>query len=160
MRKAGKDAAFVGDENRGVEASENIKEGDFVLTVPETLIISVNRAADTQLAKEMTTYQIRDAIVGDSVRAIQSSVLAGHLLQSKREKAEDWRHYYDCLPAKCDHFPEMMPEEDLKWLDGSLTQTKYKDQKSLLQGHHKVFTELCPSFDFTFEEYAWAMKII
>lgn len=30
----------------------------------------------------------------------------------------------------------------------------------MLEGHHKVFTELCPEFTFTFEEYAWAMKTV
>ena len=47
MEKAAKDAAFVGDESRGVQASDMIKEGEFVMTVPETLIISIHRAADS-----------------------------------------------------------------------------------------------------------------
>jgi hypothetical protein len=54
----------------------------------------------------------------------------------------------------------MFSDEDMKWLDGSTTQTDFLRHKGMLEGHHKVFTELCPEFTFTFEEYAWAMKTV
>jgi|TARA_B110000305_G_C19410318_1_gene625070 hypothetical protein len=57
-------------------------------------------------------------------------------------------------------FPEMMPEADLKWLEGSLSLAKYNRSKDLLKGHHAIFTEMCPDFTFTFEEFGWALKTL
>lgn len=89
------------------------------MKIPEKLVIGVNRAAETKLAKEMTTHKVREAIVGESVTVLQSSVIAGYLLQIKKDKEAAWVHYLDSLPKKVDHFPELFSEADLKWLDGS-----------------------------------------
>ena len=106
----------------------------------------------------MTTPKIREAIVGDMVKVIQTSVLAAYLLQMKKTNAPTFTHYIHTLPATVDHFPEMFSEDDLKWLEGSCALPKYNDHKSKLIGHHKIFTEMCSEFTFTFEEYVWAMK--
>ena len=88
----------MGDGNRGVETTADVSAGEFVMMVPGQLVIGVNRAAETKLAKEMTTHKIREAIVGESISVIQSSVIAGFLLQMKKEKEPAWVHYLDSLP--------------------------------------------------------------
>ena len=117
---------FVGDGNRGVKAIDSIKEGEFPMVIPiDKVVLDITRAANTKLAQEMTTLKVRQAILGDNIKVIQSSVLAGFLLHCKKNKVEEWRHYIDTLPESAGHFPEMFSEEDLKWLEGSPALVKF-----------------------------------
>lgn len=96
------------------------------------------------------------------VTVIQMSVLAAYILNCKKNKdlAPQWAQYLAILPKSADMFPEMMPEEDLKWLEGSMSLAKYNRSKDMFKGHHAIYTEMCPDFTFTFEEYVWAFKTV
>jgi hypothetical protein len=98
MNKAVADCAFVGDANRGLQALEDIKPGEFLMQVPLRIIININTMAKTKLAQEMTTLKIREAILGDNVKDIQMSVIAAFLLHCKKNRVQEWAPYMDYLP--------------------------------------------------------------
>ena len=99
---------------RGIFAKENIKEGETVLYLPLSQMITMEMAAHSPLGKLM-----HEKGLIPKLKQSKTTYLATYLLQERNNKDSPYAEYFDTLPKSFGEFPVFFSEDEKAWLKGS-----------------------------------------
>ncbi len=139
----------------GLEAAEDLKQGEVVLRVPRRAMMSVDTARDSEIGRLIE----RDPML----QAMGNVSLALHLLLEKTSPASFWEPYINSLPQS---YTTVLyfSSDDLAELRGSpaledaLKQYKYVARQYAY--FYRKFEGTMLKDYFTFDEYRWAVSTV
>jgi len=155
LRKFGSDVYLVdiqkGKEGEGriVSVSENVKDGQRILFVPVSVMMTSASAQSSSIGK-----RIRDS--GCTVKS-SHTWLAAHLMEEKRKQKQSRFFQYTCsLPKRFDNMPINFTTEQKHLLKGSSSLEQVKAMSNELRQEYSTLVEHVKGFDYSFEVFVWA----
>lgn len=136
---------------RGVYANETIVDGELVMHIPKSAMITL------QVAKESATGKL---IATHGANVSDYGYMAAFLLEIRREGGF-WQPYADVMPESFPEHPLFFSPTELEYLKGSYTLPMIQEQQNWLAYEYKqVLTCLAKGHAFTAQEFAWARCIV
>lgn len=105
---------YYSEDYRGVHAARNIAEGETILYVPKTQIITLEMAYNSPIGAQMYAKDLRRKLISP-----KHSFLSCYLMQDRRKEKRLFKEFDDILPKEYTNFPIFFKPEELKWLEGS-----------------------------------------
>jgi histone-lysine N-methyltransferase SETD3 len=142
-----------GREECDVAARTAIGEGDAVLTVPRSLVLTT---------KDARTSAIGEAILRSGmVPRSRHTMLAAWLLQEKHAKRSFWYPYLASLPASFPNVPLFFGREDLELLEGTLALQLAYERRAMLVDEYRELRVRVPAFArFPLHDFVWASTVV
>lgn len=132
---------------RGVYAHEPVVEGELVIHIPRSAIITLDVAKQSATGKLITAHGANVSDYG---------YMAAFLLEVKREGGF-WQPYLDVMPSGFSEHPLFFSTEELDYLQGSYTLPMVKEQQNWLTYEYKQVIDCLPKGQhFSAAEFAWA----
>lgn len=137
---------YYGNVGVGVQAIENIRDGEVILSIPEENLISLESAIFNDFKARSNEKKIQ----WDGPK---HTAFAAFLLEN-RSKKSIWSPYFDMLPAKMHTNPLFFSEKELTELKGTDFLSKIEKQKQLFKRDYLKLTSNMPEFsNYSFEDF-------
>ena len=135
--------------NNEMRASEDIKEGDLLAFIPETMLLTVAHAKENSPNVQI----LREKDLLDKMESPGPIVpLALYFLEERRNPDSKWLHYFETLPKEWDTQMIFMNEEELSWFEGSEILNYVGQFKKRLEHDYALISENIPGFSDKYSE--------
>ena len=135
--------------NNEMRASEDIKEGDLLAFIPESMLLTVAHAK----ANSPNVQILREKDLLDKMESPGPIVpLALYFLEERRNPDSKWLHYFETLPKEWDTQMIFMNEEELSWFEGSEILNYVGQFKKRLEHDYALISENIPGFSDKYSE--------
>jgi len=141
---------YYSEDYRGVHALTRVSEGQLILYVPLSHIMTSELAKASDIGKKLISS-------GCELRS-EHSYLASYLLQEKYKGQDSfWYPYINILPVKYRNMPIFFTKEELTWLKGSFTEDKITNRWDSLKAEYDNLCKAVPDYRrFTHLDFVWA----
>ena len=147
------DIHFYSDDSRGVVAKANIIKKEIIMMIPQTCLISLENALETDIGKKIGEFMNKE------LHSPKHSLLSAFLLSE--EKNEKWKFYFDLLPKDFSNFPIFYTNKELEYLKGSPFLNQIYEKKIELKLDYEKICEHIPQFaQFSFLKFIKARMLI
>ena len=138
---------YYGNGGVGVQAIENIRNGEVILSIPEENMISLD------LANNFNDFKARSLEKKIDWEGPKHTAFAAFLLEN-RSKKSIWSPYFDMLPAKMHTNPLLFSEKELDELKGTDFLSKSEKQKQIFKRDYSKLTKNMPEYsNYCFEDF-------
>jgi SET domain/Rubisco LSMT substrate-binding len=148
IRELGRIGDQVGDQMRGVVATEPIAAGSEVVRVPRGLLITLETARG-QLVE-------REVLPADLELSSKHFMLAVWLLVERRDPRSAFQPYFDALPNGFPQLPIHASPEERALLDGSLAGAMLDRLRASLEADHAKLAAVAPELEIDLDALMWA----
>ncbi len=140
---------YYGPDFRGVHTRGYIPEGEEVLSIPKSLIITAQSGKDTEIGKKL----VKSGIPLNWDYLVYITIF---LLTEMHKKDSSWKPYLDVYPKLVSSFPLFFPEKVLTLLKGTSMGDYVSAELEQIKDEYEKISEAVPEFaqGFSFDEYA------
>jgi hypothetical protein len=142
-------------EHRAIYASEHIKKGDIIMSVPHECIITLDTA--------YTCSALASTLRANSPITSTQAHVCVFLLEQRKKKEDSLYHAYsDALPQELACMPVLFSEEQLQSLQGSPLLNKVVSRRERYKDDYALICQLAPGFAqvASLREFIWGRMIV
>ena len=129
------------DWMRCILSSDNIKENETLIRVPDDLLITLDGAQNSEIGKYF------DEPLKKKLNSPHHCLLTAYLLQEqKKGKDSKWAFYFPFLPSSYSSFPIFYTDDEMKLLEGTQFHKIVTDKKKEIKQDYDWICEKYPGF--------------
>jgi len=144
------------DWMRCVLSSDNIKENETLIRVPDDLLITLDGAQNSEIGKYF------DEPLKKKLNSPHHCILTAYLLQEKQKgEGSKWAFYFPFLPSSYSSFPIFYTDEEMKLLEGTQFYNIVVDKKKEIRQDYDWICEKYPGFkQYPYQEFCKFREVI
>ena len=129
------------DWMRCILSSDNIKENETLIRVPDDLLITLDGAQNSEIGKYF------DEPLKKKLNSPHHCLLTAYLLQEQQKgKDSKWAFYFPFLPSSYSSFPIFYTDDEMKLLEGTQFHKIVTDKKQEIKQDYDWICEKYPGF--------------
>jgi histone-lysine N-methyltransferase SETD3 len=147
---------YYSENYRGVHASQDIKNGECLLKVPLSQIITLEMGFKSPIGKLMYEKGLRNRLISP-----KHSFLCAYILQEKKKAKQEFVEFLDILPKSFEDYPIFFTEEEREFLKGSPFLSQIHEKIEDIKTDYNLICKEVPEFGaFTLREYSEARVMV
>jgi len=153
---------FHGFEDRTLRVLANVRQGEHLIFIPATQVISLADAKQSPIGSQLSDIALSYPV--QSLHSFFAAFLLEERAKSKSTNSEEkseWKAYIDLLPSELAQIPLAFPDQLFNEMKGTLALELLFTQIKHLSQEYQSIVQHIPSFSkFTQEEFVWARCIV